>query len=77
MNKEQVSVLRLTLHGATVGFLAGYQGGKNILSFDPAFRESRSRPTLGLVTHPSFPKAAQLLAKPWVTQQRLHPVLRR
>jgi serine/threonine-protein kinase HipA len=75
MNKEQVSVLRLTLHGVTVGVLAGYQGGKNILSFDPAFRESRSRPTLGLVTHPSFPKAAQLLAKPWVTQQRLHPVL--
>ena len=74
-NKERVSVLRLTLHGVTVGFLAGYQGGKTVLSFDPAFRERRSRPTLSLVTHPDFPKAAKLLAKPWVTQQRLHPVL--
>jgi serine/threonine-protein kinase HipA len=74
-NKERVSVLRLTLHGVTVGFLAGYQGGKNVLAFDPAFRERRSRPTLSLVTHPDFPKAAKLLAKPWVTQQRLHPVL--
>ena len=75
INKERVSVLRLTLHGVTVGFLAGYLGGKNVLAFDPAFRERRSRPTLSLVTHPDFPKAAQLLAKPWVTQQRLHPVL--
>ena len=75
MNKERVSALRLTLHGMTVGFLAGYEGGKNVLSFDPAFRDRSSRPTLSLVTHPSFPKAAKLLANPWVTQQRLHPVL--
>src|SRR6201999_1828750 len=75
VNTEQVSVLRLTLHGTTVGYLAGYQHGKNILSFDPAFRDQRSRPTLGLITHPDFPKAAQLLAKPWITQQRLHPIL--
>ncbi len=75
MNKEGVSVLRLTLHGVSVGFLAGYQHGKNVLTFDPAFREHHSRPTLSLITHPDFPKAAQLLAQPWVTQQRLHPVL--
>ena len=75
LDKERVSVLRLTLHGVTVGFLAGYLGGKNVLAFDPAFRERRSRPTLSLVTHPDFPKAAQLLAKPWLTQQRPHPVL--
>ncbi len=74
-NKETVSVLRLTLHGATVGFLAGYQGGRNVLSFDPTFRENDRRPTLSLVTHPDFPKAKQELAKPWVSHQRLHPVL--
>jgi serine/threonine-protein kinase HipA len=74
-NRETVSVLRLTLHGVTVGFLAGYQGGQNVLSFDPTFRENDRRPTLSLVTHPDFPKAKQELAKPWVSHQRLHPVL--
>jgi serine/threonine-protein kinase HipA len=74
-NKERVSVLRLTLHGVTVGFLAGYQGGRNILSFDPTYRENDRRPTLSLVTHPDFPKATQQLAKRWVSHQRLHPVL--
>ena len=44
--KERVSVLRLSLHGVTVGFLAGYQGGRNILSFDPEFRENDRRPTI-------------------------------
>ncbi len=68
-------MLRLTLHGATVGFLAGYQGGRNILSFDPTFRDNDRRPTLSLVTHPDFPKAAQELANSWASHQRLHPVL--
>lgn len=75
MNKERVSVLRLTLHGESVGFLAGYQSGKNVLTFDPAFRDRTRRPTFTLTTHPAFPKAAQLLAKPWIAQQRLHPTL--
>jgi serine/threonine-protein kinase HipA len=55
--------------------MAGYQDGRNVLSFDPAFRENDRRPTLSLVTHPDFPKAKQELAKPWVSHQRLHPVL--
>src|SRR5262249_41478429 len=33
------------------------------------------RPTLGLITHPDFPGARQRLTQPWVTRQRLHPVL--
>jgi serine/threonine-protein kinase HipA len=73
--KERVSVLRLILQGVTVGFLAGYQGGRNILSFSPEFRENGRRPTLSLVTHPDFPGASQQLARPWVSHQRLHPVL--
>jgi serine/threonine-protein kinase HipA len=74
-NKERVSVLRLTLHGVNVGFLAGYQGGRNILSFDPTFTQNDRRPTLSLITHPDFPKSKQELAKLWVSHQRLHPVL--
>jgi serine/threonine-protein kinase HipA len=73
-NKERVSVLRLTLRGVTVGFLAGYQGGRNVLSFDPTYRENDRRPTLSLVTHPGFPKATQQLAKPWALS-RIGPVL--
>lgn len=34
---ETVEVLKLSLHGLTVGHLAGYQGGRNILVFDPAY----------------------------------------
>ena len=73
--KERVSVLHLSLHGMTVGFLAGYQGGRNILSFDPEFRDNDRRPTLSLVTRPDFPGAKQLLAHPWISHQRLHPIL--
>jgi len=73
--KEKVSVLRLTLQNVTVGFLAGYQGGQNILSFSSEFRDNDRRPTLSLVTHPDFPGARQRLTQRWVTRQRLHPVL--
>jgi serine/threonine-protein kinase HipA len=73
--KEKVSVLRLTLQGVTVGFLAGYQSGQNILSFSPEFRDNDLRPTLSLITHTDFPDARKRLAQPWVTRQRLHPVL--
>jgi serine/threonine-protein kinase HipA len=73
--KEQVSVLRLTLQNVTVGLLAGYQGGQNILSFSSEFRDNDRRPTLSLITHPDFPGARQRLTQPWVTRQRLHPVL--
>jgi serine/threonine-protein kinase HipA len=34
---EQVGVLKLTLHGQLVGYLAGFQGGRNILTFADSF----------------------------------------
>jgi serine/threonine-protein kinase HipA len=74
-NEERVSVLRLSLQDISIGYLAGYAGGRNILTFDPAFVANELRPTLTLSTHPGFPKSAQVLGKPWITQQRLHPVL--
>ena len=73
--RETVSALRLTLQDTTVGYLAGYQSGQNILSFSPDYRENDRRPTLSLTTHPEFPGSRQRLAQPWVTRQRLHPVL--
>lgn len=35
---ERVGVLTLTLHGQLVGYLAGFQGGRNVLTFADSFR---------------------------------------
>lgn len=72
---EEVSVLALSLHGRQVGYLAGYQHGRNVFTFSDAYRHDPSRPTFSLITHPAFPNAARVMAEPWVKQQRLHPVL--
>lgn len=73
--KEEVRVLELTLHGTKVGYLTGYKGGRNILTFSPEFTGDSSRPTFTLTTHPDFPKVKDVLAKPWLRRQKLHPVL--
>lgn len=72
---EEVSVLELVLHGIRVGYLTGYKDGRNTLMFAPEFTGDSSRPTFTLTTHPDFPNAKDLLAKPWSKRQRLHPVL--
>ncbi len=74
-NGDTVSVLELALHGATVGFLAGYRDGRTILTFAPEFAANEARPTFSLITHPAFPKAEEIMAKPWVKRQKLHPAL--
>lgn len=71
----KATVLKLSLHGQLVGYLAGFQNGKNIFSFSEEFKENLSRPTLSLITHPAFPYVEKLLAEPWVRNQRLHPTL--
>ncbi len=72
---DEVNVLRLTLHGRLVGYLAGFQNGRNVLSFADEFKNDISRPTFSLITHPGFPRADKLMAEPWVRNQRLHPSL--
>ncbi len=74
-NANSVSVLELSLHGPTVGYLAGYRDGRTILTFTPEFVSNDARPTFSLITHPNSPKAAEIMAKPWVKRQKLHPVL--
>ncbi len=74
-NIDEISVLKLTLHGKLVGYLAGFQNGRNILSFSDEFKHDPSRPTFSLITHPSFPNSKKLMSKPWAKNQRLHPVL--
>jgi serine/threonine-protein kinase HipA len=75
MTTESVEVLKLTLHGITVGYLAGYQGGRNILVFDQNYAASTNRPTFTLTGHADHPASKTLFTKPWIKQQRLHPVL--
>jgi len=72
---DEVNVLKLTLHGRLVGYLAGFQNGRNILSFADEFKNDPARPTFSLITHPNFPHSKKLMSKPWVKNQRLHPVL--
>lgn len=50
-----VAVLKLTLHHGIVGYLAGFQSGKNILVFTDSFRFDQQRPTLSLLTSPLYP----------------------
>ena len=74
MNND-VSVIQLTLHGALVGYLAGYATGRNVLIFSQEFRSNVHRPTLSVITHPAFPRVDELMSEPWARNQRLHPTL--
>lgn len=72
---NEMNVLKLTLHGRLVGYLAGFQNGRNVLSFAEEFTNDTNRPTFSLTTHPAFPRAKALMEEPWAKSQRLHPVL--
>ncbi len=72
---DEINVLRLTLHGKLVGYLAGFHNGRNVLSFADEFKNDASRPTFSLITHPGFPRTDKLMAEPWARNQRLHPTL--
>lgn len=72
---EEIQVLKLTLHGHRVGYLAGFHNGRNVLSFADAYRSNVARPTFSLITHPGFPHADALMADPWSRNQKLHPTL--
>ena len=75
MATETVEVLKLSLHEITIGYLAGYQGGRNILVFDPAYIADSNRPTFTLSGMADHPAAGKVYVSPWIRQQRLHPVL--
>ncbi len=74
-NIDEMSVLKLSLHNRLVGYLAGFENGRNVLSFADEFKHDPSRPTFSLITHPSFPNSKKLMSKPWAKSMRLSPVL--
>ncbi len=71
----EVNVLKLMLHGSLVGYLSGFQNGRNVLSFANEFRGDEYRSTFSLITHPAFPRSDKLMAERWARNQRLHPTL--
>jgi len=72
---DEINVLKLTLHGRLVGYLAGFHNGRNVLSFADEFKEDASRPTFSLITYPGFPHSQKIMAEPWARNQKLHPTL--
>ena len=72
---EEINVLRLTLHGRLVGYLVGFQNGRNALSFADEFKSDAARPTFSLITHPEFPRSGKLMGEPWSCKHKLHPTL--
>jgi serine/threonine-protein kinase HipA len=72
---QEVGVLSLSLHGKIVGYLAGFQNGRNVLTFAEEFKNNPARPTYSLITHPKFPRADKIMAKPLLSNQKLHPTL--
>lgn len=72
---DEISVLKLSLHDRLVGYLAGFQNGRNVLSFADELKHDPSRSTFSLITHPSFPNSKKLMSKPWAKNMRLLPVL--
>lgn len=72
---DEISVLKLNLHERLVGYLAGFQGGRNVLSFAEEFKNDAGRPTFSLITHPAFPHSEKIMSEPWARNQRLHPTL--
>ena len=72
---NEVSVLKLSLHGQLVGYLTGAKNGRNVISFADEFKNNIARPTFSLITQPNFPNASKSLSKTWQTKQKLHPIL--
>ena len=73
--RDEARVLELTIHGVLIGYLAGLNNGRNILSIADSYKSNPERPTFSLITHPLFPNARKLMAEPWARNQRLHPLL--
>ncbi|MCR6653258.1 MAG: type II toxin-antitoxin system HipA family toxin [Cellvibrionaceae bacterium] len=72
---NEIRVLKLTLHGQLVGYLAGFQNSKNVLVFADSYRDDPDRNTFSLITHPQFPPSKKVMMEPWRRHQRLHPTL--
>jgi serine/threonine-protein kinase HipA len=76
MAQETVAALRLSLQDQRIGYVAGYSNGKNVFTLAPEYVENDARLTLTL-SHTDPASFARQMANnhPYVSAQRLHPVL--
>ncbi len=58
---DEINVLKLSLHERLASYLAGFQGGRNVLSFAEEFKRDVGRPTFSLITHPAFPRSEKIM----------------
>jgi len=72
---DEINVLKLTLHGRLVGYLAGFQSGRNVLSFAAEFKDDPFRPTFSLITHPNFPNSVKLMSQLHIRTHHEHLIL--
>lgn len=38
-NNDEVNILRLSIHGVLIGYLAGFKNGRNVLNIADSFRK--------------------------------------
>jgi len=72
---DEINVLKLTLHDRLVGYLAGFQNGRNVLSFADEFKKDPGRQKCSIITNPGCSHSEKVMAEPWGKNQRLHPTL--
>ncbi len=72
---DEITVLKLMLHGRLVGYLVGYNNGRNALHFADEFKNDANRPTFSLITHPAFPRSKKIMNELWIKNHRIHPTL--
>ena len=59
---DEINVLKLSIHGVLIGYLAGFKNARTVLSIADSFKNDLDRPTFSLITHPAFPNANKLMA---------------
>lgn len=69
-----LKVLELSLHGYVVGHLVKIEGGPTALHIDERYRDNVHRPSLTLTSSPRSPNIDQVLADPFYSSQRIHPL---
>lgn len=70
---EQVEALSITLQGQLIGVLAHYEGGKNILTFNPDYRSAPPYLVSTFTLRQNFDE--HYFNRPLISHQRLPPVL--
>lgn len=59
----KVLLLRVTLHDEVVGYLIGYDNGRNIFKFDDSFCNNHYRSTFSFFTHRLAPKSREYMQR--------------